>query len=621
MGECREIPGLGATQRPDWLPRAHRDGTLDCILRGRCSALGFVGGRIDAGRGDAAEQEPHFGYARGVGAEPAEEADLNALKMRQRPVREVVGAACRQFALVDRRGQELAGPPGEPEPLIELEEPALLDVAQTRHLRRLRSRATVPYPERRPPDECPARCKGRMSVRPMVPPANRAAQPTPLRYAPPMVGSRPLASAEILSIGSELTVGETRDTNAGDLARSLTGLGIEVGRIQALPDDLDVVRGAFELALERSDLVISTGGLGPTPDDLTREAIAALTGETPVVDADLESWLRGLWSRRGMDMPSMNLKQAWLIPSADALPNANGTAPGWWVSRPDGRVLVALPGPPREMIPIWHDHVLPRLRERGAGGEAVTRTFRLAGIGESALADLLGEDLLRGRNPVVATYARSDAVDVRISARPEDGATDGDASPSARSARQIVDTTADRIRDLIGDYIWAEGQTTWGDAIGAALESRGWTLAAVEVGTGGSFGALLGDRDWLRLAETLAPDAPAAAHHRDPDETEAPSPPSPTDGLEALAKSGRQVGGSDVAVGIRVRARGDDTAVTVVVVLPDRVHRERRIAFLGGSQGRLRAALVAAHVLLVELRAGTSSQPAPGPTTTSATGG
>lgn len=399
-----------------------------------------------------------------------------------------------------------------------------------------------------------------------------------------------------MSIGSELTVGETRDTNAGDLARSLTALGITVTRIQALPDDLNVVSAAFGEALGRADLVVSTGGLGPTPDDLTREAIAAVVGETPAVDPDLESWLRGLWSRREMAMPEINLKQAWLIPSAEALPNANGTAPAWWVTRPDGHVIVALPGPPREMRPIWSDLVLPRLRERGAGGEVATRTFRLAGIGESAVADLLGEDLLRAGNPLVATYARAEAVDVRISARP-DAADD-----NARSAREIVEATATRVREQLGGHIWAEGETSWAEAIGADLTDRGWTLACVEVGTGGSFAALIGDREWFRFDESLAANAPAATHHGDVDDVRSGSAPGPTDGLEALAKNGQVVGGTDVAIGIRVRARGDDSAVTVVVVLPGRVHRERRIAFLGGAQGRLRAALVAAHVLLTELR-------------------
>jgi nicotinamide-nucleotide amidase len=407
--------------------------------------------------------------------------------------------------------------------------------------------------------------------------------------------SRPLLTAELLSVGTELTVGETRDTNAAELARSLTAIGVAVRRIQALPDDLGAVREAFAAALERADLVVSTGGLGPTPDDLTREAIAAVVGETPAVDAELEAWLRGLWSRRGIDMPAMNLKQAWLIPSAEALPNGNGTAPAWWVNRADGRVVVALPGPPREMRPIWEADVLPRLRARGAGEAIASRTLRLAGIGESAVADLLGEDLLRATNPIVATYARAEAVDVRISAR-------------GHGAARLVEATTERVRATLDGHVWAEGATSWSEAIGAALGRRGWTCSIVEVGTGGSLAALLGDVPWLRLAETLAVDAPAAAHHPDAGgpATSGAAPTTPeagaTDGLEALARNGRDVGGSEVGVGVRVRAHGDDTAVTVVVVLPEGTHRERRLAFLGGAQGRLRAALVAAHVLLEQLR-------------------
>ena len=410
-----------------------------------------------------------------------------------------------------------------------------------------------------------------------------------------MAPPRPLLTAELLSIGTELTVGETRDTNSSELARSLTSIGVAVRHIEAVPDDLAEVRDAFATALTRADLVVSTGGLGPTPDDLTREAIAAVCAETPAVDPELETWLRGLWARRGIDMPAMNLKQAWLIPSAQALPNENGTAPGWWVGRPDGRVIVALPGPPREMRPIWESEVLPRLRDRGAGEQVASRTLRLAGIGESAVADLLGEELLRATNPIVATYARAEAVDVRISARGEGAAT-------------LVEQTTERVRGLLEDHIWAEGETTWSGAIGSALAEHGWTCSVVEIGTGGSLAALIGDVPWLRLAETLSPDAPAATHHPDaegpPADYVAPTTPAAgsTDGLEALARNGRDVGGADVGVGVRIRARGADTAVTVVVVLPDRTHRERRLAFLGGSQGRLRAALIATHVLLEQLR-------------------
>ena len=152
---------------------------------------------------------------------------------------------------------------------------------------------------------------------------------------------RRLLTAELLSIGTELTVGDTRDTNAGELARALTGMGVRVVRLTALPDDLGTVAAAFGIGLARSDLVVSTGGLGPTPDDLTREAIAQACGEATIVDPDREAWLRELWSRRGMPFPELNLKQAWRIPSAITLDNRNGTAPGWFVTRPDGRVVVA----------------------------------------------------------------------------------------------------------------------------------------------------------------------------------------------------------------------------------------------------------------------------------------
>jgi len=406
--------------------------------------------------------------------------------------------------------------------------------------------------------------------------------PRPTRLQKSRRAPRPILTAELLSIGSELTVGETRDTNAGDLARTLTSLGVAVRRIQALPDDLDTVRSAFRDAADRVDLVISTGGLGPTPDDLTREAIAAALGETPVVDPALERWLHELWDRRGLPFPAMNLKQAWLIPSATALPNPNGTAPGWWVERADGGLIVALPGPPREMTPMWTDHVVPRLREGDSGTDVASRTLRLAGIGESQVADVLGEALLRAADPVVATYARADAVDVRISSRgrADDGST----------AQERVTAAVDRVAAVLGEHVWAEGATTWSEAIEAALATVGGSLAVVEVGTGASLAALLGDRTWLTFSESLAPATATARAHATPA------------ALEHLARRGRELGEATHAVSVRARPRGADTAVSVVVVGPEWVHRERRIVFLGGSNGRVRAALAAAHIVLSALR-------------------
>lgn len=390
---------------------------------------------------------------------------------------------------------------------------------------------------------------------------------------------RPILTAELLSIGSELTVGETRDTNGGDIARALTGAGAGVKRIQALPDELGAVTEAFAAALTRVDLVVSTGGLGPTPDDLTREAIAAACGEATTVDGSLESWLRGLWARRRMAFPELNLKQAWLIPSATAIPNPNGTAPGWWVDRPDGRVIVALPGPPREMRPMWDAWALPRLLERGLGRETAVRVLRLTGIGESQVADVLGDEMLRAANPVVATYARADAVDVRIAATaeaPRDGA-DG------RAADEIADAAQAAVIAALGDHVWARGATTWPEAIGEVARRLGWRVATVEIGIGGALTALFGGSDWVARAESRAT--------RDDGES-----------LEAIAVRARVGAGADVGLAAEAAAHGDDTTVTVAVVTPRTTHTERRVAFLGGAQGRSRAALAAAAVLLTQLR-------------------
>lgn len=395
---------------------------------------------------------------------------------------------------------------------------------------------------------------------------------------------RHLLTAELLSIGSELTVGDTLDTNAGELARSLTALGVTVERVTALPDVLEAVRGAFEAALGRVDLVLSTGGLGPTPDDLTREAMAAACGETPHVDAELEAWLRELWARRGMPFPELNLKQAWLIPSATALPNPNGTAPGWFVLRPDGRVMVAMPGPPREMRPMWMDEALPRLRERGIGRDRAVVTYRLTGIGESQVAERLGEELLRATNPTVATYARAEAVDVRIAAVGE----------PPRTAHELVDEAAATVVDILGEHVWGVGDVTWARAIGDRLQARGWSLASVEIGTGGSFGALMGDADWFRFDESMVPDAPAAADDGSADDADSDN----AGDLLRFARRARELGGAEVGVAIRARPRTGDTAVAVAVSTPEVEQSVRRIVFLTGPLGRSRSALAAAAFVL-----------------------
>src|SRR5256884_8271282 len=190
--------------------------------------------------------------------------------------------------------------------------------------------------------------------------------------------------AEIISCGTELLLGHITDTNATFLAQSLSALGIDLYFVSQVGDNLGRIVETLKRAWERSDLIIMTGGLGPTEDDLARESISALLGETMQVDTVLETELRGIFAVRNVIMPERNVKQATLIPSARALRNPIGTAPGWWVEE-DGHVVVAMPGVPVEMRKRWEEQAVPRLQTRLAGGGVIlSRTLKCIGIGESA---------------------------------------------------------------------------------------------------------------------------------------------------------------------------------------------------------------------------------------------
>ena len=382
---------------------------------------------------------------------------------------------------------------------------------------------------------------------------------------------RAIERALIIAVGTELTTGSTRDTNSGDLARELTGLGVRVLRSTALPDDLELARDAFAAALAEADLVVSTGGLGPTPDDLTREAIAAACGLEPRVDEGLLAGIEALFTRRGIAMPDANRKQAWLIDGAIGLPNAHGSAPGWWVERPDGPIVIALPGPPREMWPMWREHALPRLQAGRLGVERATHTLRLTGVGESALVALIGEEVLRAINPQVATYARADAVDVVVSAQADGRLT----------AQQLVDEAVGRLRQRVGDYVFAEGDQTWADALAARLGER--TLATVEFGTSGHLLGLLGGASYLRFGELVADEQ--NLHHASAD-------------LAHFARRVREVGAADIGVALFVRQSKDSHArIAIATANANGVEELQRVAFLAGDEGRRRAALACVAAL------------------------
>jgi len=291
--------------------------------------------------------------------------------------------------------------------------------------------------------------------------------------------------AEIVSVGTELLLGEIVDTNATFLANELKSRGVTLYHKNVVGDNLGRIIDTLRLALARADLVIVGGGLGPTDDDLTREAIASVAGETPLIDDELLDHLRHLFESRGRRMADANRKQAWLIPSAEALPNPIGTAPGWLV-RPrqpqyGGKIIVALPGPSREMQRMWHEQVVPRLK---FPEEALWHTtVHTWGIGESDIADRLGL-LTQGNNPSVATYARRHGVDVRVAAH---AGTPGEAAALAAPVLAQVETA-------LGAFVYGRDDDTLPRVTLRELETRGESVATIET-HGGGLADLLGSLD------------------------------------------------------------------------------------------------------------------------------
>lgn len=286
--------------------------------------------------------------------------------------------------------------------------------------------------------------------------------------------------AEILSIGTELLLGHITDTNASWLAQQLGALGIDLFYVSQVGDNIDRLSATLHQARERSDLVVMSGGLGPTEDDLTREAIAAVLHEQPFVEPELETNLRAFFASRGIAMPERNVKQAWTLPSVTILPNPIGTAPGWWAER-DGKIMVAMPGVPYEMMRMWRSEVLPRLRPRSADS-LFTRILRVAGMGESSVEARL-DAVLHSANPTVATYAKRDAVDVRITAK----------ASTAEQAQALVAGVEEQVRATLGQHIFGMDDETPQSVVLDMLMERGLTLATMESCTGGLLSSLITD--------------------------------------------------------------------------------------------------------------------------------
>jgi nicotinamide-nucleotide amidase len=278
--------------------------------------------------------------------------------------------------------------------------------------------------------------------------------------------------AEIIASGTELLLGEISDTNTSFLANQLAILGIDLYYSSIVGDNFERFSGVLKQALERSDLVLITGGLGPTQGDITREVIAAALNEKMEVDDYLKKQISDYFARMRLEMTVNNLKQATLIPSASAIPNPLGTAPGWWVET-GGKIIVSMPGPPGEMQPMWIKEVFPRLEKRG-GAVILSRNLKTWGVSEAKI-DQLVAPFMKLANPTLALYAKPDGIRLRITAK----------AATTDEAVALIKEREEKLREILKESIWGIDDENLEQSAAKLLLEKGLTVAVVETFTNG----------------------------------------------------------------------------------------------------------------------------------------
>ena len=283
-------------------------------------------------------------------------------------------------------------------------------------------------------------------------------------------------NAEIVSVGTELLLGQIVDTDAVFLAKMLSGLGISIYHRTTVGDNPERIKETLRLAFSRADLVITIGGLGPTQDDLTKEMVADVLGDTFVEDEAHAQWLRDRASLRGwQDLPPSFWKQALVPVQGRGILNPQGTALGALFEK-DGKIAICLPGPPNELIPMTQQSVEPYLTEKTSGSRMViqSRTLRIVGMGES-LVEEKARDLMASDNPTVAPYAKTSEVHLRITAR----------AATSEAAKALIAPREAALRERLGDVVYGIDDETLEGAVVGLLKLLGQSVAVAESCTGG----------------------------------------------------------------------------------------------------------------------------------------
>ena len=279
--------------------------------------------------------------------------------------------------------------------------------------------------------------------------------------------------AEIIPVGTEILLGNIVDTDSYFLANQLPLLGIDLYFISAVGDNHKRIVDTLKRAWKRADLIITTGGLGPTQDDITREAIGELVNEELKVDEKVWQGLQDMLSRYSGEVPQSNIRQATIIPSGQIIPNRMGTAPGWWVEKND-HIIIALPGPTDEMKMMWQEGVLPKLAQRVTGEVIFSRTIKTFRLAEAKVDELVAH-ISKLSNPTLATYINPDGVYLRITAKAKE----------KTEAQRLISQSEEQIRNILSPNIWGVDDDTLGSVIGELLRAKNWSLATMESCTEG----------------------------------------------------------------------------------------------------------------------------------------
>src|SRR5687767_1110440 len=279
-----------------------------------------------------------------------------------------------------------------------------------------------------------------------------------------------MATAEIVAIGSELLLGQIVDTNSAWMAQRLTALGVNLYFKSVVGDNPGRMKEVIARALERADIVITSGGIGPTQDDLTREIVAEVTGRKLVQDAAMLTQVEEHFRRRGRPMTPNNIRQSYMPEGAIPIKNPNGTAPSFIVEDPRA-VIYSLPGVPVEMKWLFENEVEPYLRQKFNLAEVIHyRVLKIIGVGESAVDDKVGHLIANSVNPTVGVLALPGQVNVRIAAK----------AANREEAMKMIAPVEAEVRKLLGDAVFGTDEETMENVVGKLLRERNKTVAVYE---------------------------------------------------------------------------------------------------------------------------------------------